>query len=208
MKRYGCALQFALLALCALIWCAVAYGVYMLGSIAIEALIPEVDAAEVATLPKSSAGAGNISKRQRAETCMFPEKMQITDADFSTEEPQEDYENKLIEEALLARAHRIDDCRITYYCCERYSHICGTGDGITAAGTEVTPGISCAVPPGIPLGSTVIIDWGGGNLEYRRADDRGSWVLGDHIDLAVPKHREALNLGVKYATVYWCEEEL
>ena len=30
----------------------------------------------------------------------------------------EDYENKLIEEALLARSHKIEDVTITFYCCE------------------------------------------------------------------------------------------
>lgn len=123
------------------------------------------------------------------------------------EEP-EDFENEKIEAALLARAHRIEGCKITYYCCEKYPHICGTGDGITAMGTEVTPGVSCAVPKPIPLGSTIIIDWGdGSDLEYRRGDDRGGGVIGDHIDLAVPTHHEALDLGVARATVYWVEEE-
>ena len=115
-------------------------------------------------------------------------------------------ENYWIEQALLARSHKIEGCKITYYCCERYPHICGTGDGITALGNEVLPGVSCAVPKSIPLGATVMIDWGDGELEYRRADDRGGGVTGDHIDLAVPTHREALELGVGRATVYWCEE--
>ena len=124
------------------------------------------------------------------------------------DEQQEDFENQKIEEALLAKAHRIDNCKITYYCCERYSHICGTGDGLTALGGEVLPGVSCAVPKPIPLGSTIIVDWGdGSDLEYRVGDDRGDAVRGDHIDLAVPTHREALALGVAYATVYWIEEE-
>ena len=105
-------------------------------------------------------------------------------------------ENYWIEQALLARSHKIEGCKITYYCCERYPHICGTGDGITALGNEVLPGVSCAVPKSIPLGATVMIDWGDGELEYRRADDRGGGVVGDHIDLAVPTHREALELGV------------
>lgn len=134
-----------------------------------------------------------------------PEIPRPTIAEYDME--QEDYENRLIEEALLARAYKIENCKITYYCCERYNHICGTGDGITALGNEVLPGVSCAVPKSIPLGSTVMIDWGDGEIEYRRADDRGDAVNGNHIDLAVPTHREALELGVDYATVYWVEED-
>lgn len=122
------------------------------------------------------------------------------------QEVQEDYENMLIEQALLARAHKIDDCLITYYCTEQYTHICGTGNGLTAMGNVVTAGVSCAVPTYIPLGSTIIIDWGDGDLEYRVADDRGGWVKGNHIDLAVTSHKEALEKGMDWATVYWCEE--
>lgn len=134
--------------------------------------------------------------------------LSVADVDKPASEPQEseEAENKQIEAALLARAHRIDDCLITYYCCEAYPHICGTGDGRTASGRLVTAGVSCAVPGYIPLGSTVLIDWGGGKLEYRVADDRGGWINGRHIDLAVTTHAEALELGVRIATVYWCEE--
>lgn len=131
-----------------------------------------------------------------------------TIAEYDMTQEQEDYENRLIEEALLARAHRIDNCMVTFYCCEPYAHICGTGDGLTALGGPVLPYVSCAVPKEIPLGSTVMIDWGDGDLEYRRADDRGGGVKGNHIDLAVPTHEGALEQGVMFATVYWVEEEV
>ena len=134
--------------------------------------------------------------------------LSVADVDKPASEPQEseEAENEQIEAALLARAHRIDDCLITYYCCEAYPHICGTGDGRTASGRLVAAGVSCAVPGYIPLGSTVLIDWGEGELEYRVADDRGGWINGRHIDLAVAAHAEAMELGVRTATVYWCEE--
>lgn len=134
--------------------------------------------------------------------------LSVSDVDKPAREADvpEEPENEQIEAALLERAHRIDDCLITYYCCEAYPHICGTGDGRTASGRYATAGVSCAVPGYIPLGSTVLIDWGGGELEYRVADDRGGWVNGRHIDLAVATHAEALELGTRRATVYWCEE--
>lgn len=128
------------------------------------------------------------------------------DLELEMLEAQEDYENEKIEDALLAKSHKIANCLVTFYCTEQYSHICGTGDGLTALGNKVTPGVSCAVPPEIPLGSTIMIDWGDGELEYRVADDRGGWVKGEHIDLAVSTHKEALEQGVKFATVYWVEE--
>lgn len=122
--------------------------------------------------------------------------------------PEEELsENELIEAALLARAHTIEDVLITHYCSERYPHICGTGDGVTASGRWLQPYVSCAVDPDvIPLGSTVMVDYGDGELHYYVADDVGAWVNGAHIDLAVTTHDEALSLGTKYATIYWAEE--
>lgn len=104
----------------------------------------------------------------------------------------------------VSRLSRIDGCTVTYYCCELYEHICGDGDGYTATGTEVTAGRSCAVDPIlIPLGSTVWVDFGDGELHEYIAEDVGSAVNGAHIDLAVETHAEAWDCGVDYATVYW-----
>ena len=121
-------------------------------------------------------------------------------------EPQEDFENERIEDALLARAHVIEDCTVTFYCNEKYQHICGTGDGIAYDGTPALAWATCAVDPDvIPLGSTILVDLGDGEgLRYFRANDTG--VKGDHIDICVPTHAEALSLGVRTSTVYWCEE--
>lgn len=115
-------------------------------------------------------------------------------------------ENELIEAALLARSHKIEDVTITFYCCEERPHICGTGTGITASGRQVTPYVSCAVDTSIiPLGSTIMIEYNG-EMVYLRADDTGSAIQGNRLDIAVKGHQEALNLGVKTADIWWCEE--
>ena len=121
-------------------------------------------------------------------------------------EPQEGFENERIEDALLSRSSVIDDCTVTFYCAEKYPHICGTGDGIAYDGTPVIPWATCAVDPDvIPLGSTILVDLGDGyGLRALVANDTG--VKGNHIDIAVPTHDEALRLGVRTSTVYWCEE--
>jgi 3D (Asp-Asp-Asp) domain-containing protein len=124
------------------------------------------------------------------------------------EEIKEDFENQKIEEALLARATRLDNVIVTHYCSELRPHICGTGDGITASGRQVTPYVSVAVDPTvIPMGSDVLVDYGDGEIHYYRADDTGAWVNGKHLDLAVESHDEALQLGIKTATVYWVAED-
>lgn len=210
MSRKGCAVYLLICLAYLVIFAAMAFGVYKLGSAIVEALIPEADAAEVeahtAAVDEKVAQAGAKLAPAGAKVDGTVEIQEGPAAELSNEE-SEDYENEKIEAALIARSHKIENCKITYYCCERRPHICGTGDGITAAGNVVMPGVSCAAPKGVPLGATVMIDWGDGEIEYRRADDRGDAVRGDHFDLAVPTHAEALELGVKRATVYWCEEE-
>ena len=91
----------------------------------------------------------------------------------------------------------IGECTITYYCCEAYEHICGTGTGLTATGIPVAPGMVAVDPDVIPLGSTVIID----GQEYLAADTGGA-IKGNHVDIAVPTHQEALELGTKTAEVW------
>lgn len=125
---------------------------------------------------------------------------------YMTEEEVEAAENELIDAALLARSHKLEDVTITFYCCEARPHICGAGTGITASGRRVTPYVSCAVDPDvIPLGSTIMIEYNG-EMVYLRADDTGPAVKGNHIDIAVQGHQEALELGTKTADIWWCEE--
>ena len=121
-------------------------------------------------------------------------------------EAQEEFENERIEAALMARAHVLENCTITFYCNERYPHICGTGDGIAYDGTPVLPWATCAVDPEvIPLGGTVMVDLGDGyGLRTLAANDTG--VKGNSLDICVSGHAEAEQLGRQTATVYWCEE--
>lgn len=101
----------------------------------------------------------------------------------------------------------IHNVKITHYCiCEK---CCGKKEtdhayGITASGIKAEPYLSVAVDPDIiPLGSTVYIDYGDGVEHVYRADDTGSAINGLKIDICVSSHEEALNLGVKTASVRW-----
>ena len=111
------------------------------------------------------------------------------------------------EDWFRANASVIEDCIITHYCCEKYEHICGTGDGITATGVPVTAGWTCAVDPSvIPYGCEVMVDYGD-SVAFYKAQDRGPAIDGNHIDLAVETHAEALQIGTRMATVYFMEVE-
>lgn len=91
---------------------------------------------------------------------------------------------------------------ITFYCCEQYEHICGTGDGLTASGLELQTGMVAVDPTIIPLGSTIIID----GIPYL-ATDTGGAIKGNRIDVAVPTHQEALELGIQTADVWIVNEK-
>ena len=86
--------------------------------------------------------------------------------------------------------------KITAYC--NCSKCCGKwAGGKTASGTTPTAGRTIAVDPSvIPLGSRVIID---GHTYV--AEDTGSAIKGNKIDMYFNSHSEALNWGVKYKNI-------
>lgn len=86
---------------------------------------------------------------------------------------------------------------LTAYCCERYDHICGFGDGLTALGTTLRPGIVAVDKSVIPLGSIVVI-----NGESYLAADTGGSISGNHIDIAVETHSSAIDFGVRSGEVW------
>lgn len=102
--------------------------------------------------------------------------------------------------------HVIEDCIVTYY--DVCVLCCGKDDGITASGAVAVPYETCAVDPAvIPLGSNVLVDYGDGTILRLRAEDTGSAVRGNHVDICVTGHEEALAIGIRRATVYWEEKK-
>ena len=93
----------------------------------------------------------------------------------------------------------LGDYKITHYCTEKRKHICGTGAGITATGTQVTAGRTVAVDPSvIPYGTELYIEGYG----WRVAEDCGGAVDGKHIDIAVETHEQAISMGTKTGGVW------
>lgn len=111
-------------------------------------------------------------------------------------------ENQAIEDALLAKAVNVGECRITYYCVEQYEHICGLGLGITATGAEARPGVIAVDPKVIPLHSDVYI-----NGEWYKAEDTGGAIKGNRVDIACWTHQEALEKGVDHFEVFYVAPE-
>ena len=121
-------------------------------------------------------------------------------------------ENETMREELLSATNTImelkseeyelvylGDYNITHYCVEKRAHICGTGAGITATGTQVTAGRTIAVDPRvIPYGSEVYIEGYG----WRVAEDCGGAVKNKHIDVAVETHSKAISMGTTTGGVW------
>ena len=90
------------------------------------------------------------------------------------------------------------DFKITYYCDERRAHICG-GNGVTASGKPTEVGVTAAADWGVlPKGSKVYIQ----NVGWREIQDIGGGVNGQHVDVLVNTHSEALSLGTSSEGVW------
>ena len=88
---------------------------------------------------------------------------------------------------------------LSHYCpCAK---CCGVSTGITASGTTATINRTVGVDTRvIPFGTRLLIN----GQEYI-AEDTGSGVNGNWIDIFVAGHQEAINLGLKTADVYIVE---
>ncbi|MDR1816153.1 MAG: 3D domain-containing protein [Clostridiales Family XIII bacterium] len=89
--------------------------------------------------------------------------------------------------------------RITHYCaCEK---CCGKSNGITASGTHVSEQTVAADWSVFPVGSVLYIKRGD-SLVRKVVEDRGGGVNGQHIDVYVPSHEQALQMGTYSADIY------
>lgn len=85
--------------------------------------------------------------------------------------------------------------KITAYC--PCSICCGKyASGYTASGTKATEGRTVAASSNLPFGTKLLIN----GKEYI-VEDRGGAVKGNHIDMYVDTHSEALKWGVRYLPV-------
>lgn len=121
-------------------------------------------------------------------------------------EIQEDYENYYIEQALLAKARKIENCTVTWYTDDTCGKKPGNPSyGITASGLPVVEHLTCAVDKSvIPLYSDVFVQYADGTIEQLWATDTG--VKGNHIDIYTPDYDYAIQMGRQKLTVYWLEE--
>ena len=112
----------------------------------------------------------------------------------------EDFENAKIEAALLAKAHKIENCTVTWYTASVEE--CGKDDGITYSGLPVVEHLTCAVDKNvIPLYADVFVQYADGTIEQLWATDAG--VKGNHIDIYTPDYDYAIQCGRQRLTVWY-----
>jgi 3D (Asp-Asp-Asp) domain-containing protein len=112
----------------------------------------------------------------------------------------EDFENAKIETALLTKAHKIENCMVTWYTASVEE--CGKDDGITYSGLPVVEHLTCAVDKNvIPLYSDVFVEYDDGTIEQLWATDTG--VKGNHIDIYTPDYDYAIQCGRQSLTVWY-----
>ena len=89
--------------------------------------------------------------------------------------------------------------RITHYC--PCAICCGKSNGITATGKHAQVGM-CAADWKVFPPHTVLYVKHGDQVVKQVVEDRGGGVNGNHIDVFVPAHSEALQLGTYTADIY------
>lgn len=96
---------------------------------------------------------------------------------------------------------------LTAYCPRRCC--CGKwASGYTATGAWATEGCTIAVDPDvIPYGSRVTLIWPDGTQHTYTAEDCGSGIQGNHIDVFFNDHQAARVFGVQSAMAYLEVEE-
>ena len=105
-------------------------------------------------------------------------------------------EEPIAEVSTYSDYQNLGEFRITYYC--SCAKCCEKSDGITATGTIATEGRTVAVDPNvIPYGSILVIDG-----KTYVAEDCGSAIKSNKIDIYVDDHQKALELGVDYFEVF------
>lgn len=144
-----------------------------------------------------------INERQRQTIIMLSEIINKKQNEKKVEAAEiEEAIEEETEEIHIAKQHRVL-MRCTAYCaCEK---CCGkwavtNGGGITASGTRVQEGRTIAVyKKQIPFGTEVYIEGMGTYI----AEDTGSAIKENCIDIYFDSHEEAWNFGVKYLYVEW-----
>lgn len=101
-----------------------------------------------------------------------------------------------------ANTTSIGEYTITHYCLEEYPHICNDGESShTASGQAPVAYYTAAADKSIPFGTMLVID----GVEYE-VMDRGGDITKKRLDIAVPTHDIAIQMGVIKREVFTVDQ--
>lgn len=142
---------------------------------------------------------GKAEKEKISETVFENNKEVVVSCETDVDDANKHYEN---EEDFFPKLMFIGNFEIAHYC--SCSICCGEwSDGFTASGTVATEGRTIAVDPNvIPIGSEVALFYDDGRICYYFAEDTGSAIKGNKVDVFIADHERANNLGITGASVY------
>ena len=89
--------------------------------------------------------------------------------------------------------------KVTHYCA---CTICTWGSGITASGKSVAEGMIASDWRVLPKGTKVYVRTRSGDIQEFIVEDTGGAIKGNKIDIYVPSHTRALQLGVYYTELF------
>lgn len=136
-------------------------------------------------------------KAQALDTEPEPEEPQIIEADHDPA-----WDIPAAEESAVCEDIYLGDYTLTAYCA--CAKCCGKwANGYTATGTLATEGRTIAVDPDVvPYGSKVLLIWPDGTQHEYIAEDCGSAINGNRIDVFIADHEAARVFGVQHAAAY------
>lgn len=111
---------------------------------------------------------------------------------------REIYDESVPRNAAGERLKFVGNYKVTHYCA---CTICTWGSGITASGKPVAEGMIASDWKVLPQGTKVYIKRGD-TLVEKIVEDRGGAINGNRIDVYVPSHSQALQMGVYYTDLY------
>ena len=104
---------------------------------------------------------------------------------------------------LLAKAHKIENCTVTWYTNDTCSKSPDNpAYGITASGEPTRPHCTVATDTSlIPMYSDVCVEYADGSAEWFKALDTG--VSGAHVDIYTEDYDQAIQNGVQFLNVWY-----
>ncbi|MBN2797334.1 MAG: G5 domain-containing protein [Clostridia bacterium] len=180
-------------------------------------LVNNLDDTETIVIQDGELGVKSVNYRLRYENDELISRNIINEV--VVKDPVNEIKNKGTEDLFVTsrgvpfRYSKVIVCQSTAYDLSYAS--CGKypgepGYGITYLGTQARPGVIAVDPSVIPLGSNVYVESMGSGADYgfAVAEDTGSAIKGNKVDLFISSHTAAMRYGRRNVRIYILEDDV